>query len=694
MKRKAKVLPLMILPLALSGCTFNHLIIQYRINEITISDLRTAYAVDDTFATDSELTITAKYNNGELKEYTLSEVDEYRLTYVKDGSNVEQDINSKFTVAAEYNFYVKIEGIKSNTLTFEVLEHHVFVESLNITGEGEIQNKTSTTLSLAVEPENYTTAIEYEFNDPYLAQITKTQNGLEIYALKAGQLVITASSYTNETEKISTTFELNITPLLEVVKMDETYKDYSKNTAYGDSYSVCPSVGDAKLLVIPVWFTDSSSIITKSRDHVRDDIRKAYFGSPEETGWHSVASYYNAESHGRLNLSGTISDWYECGISYKLAGRKGYSTSNLVNNAVKWYFNNNRDDRRANYDSDNDGFLDGVMLIYAAPDYSQSDFYSYDNLWAYCSWMNGTEVDGIKPCVYFWASYDFMYSKPRSQIITGNYYGSGDNSHCSVDAHTFIHEMGHVFGLDDYYDYSGQYNPAGGFSMQDYNVGGHDPYSAMALGWADAIVPESSRTITISEFQLSHDLILLTPSFNDYNSPYDEYLLLELYSPSGLNNFDSKYKYNSNYPQGPRVPGIRLWHVDARLAAYKAGSVSLSNYATVYQGNVATAMSNTYFKSESDKSFGYISKLGAEYADYNLLQLIRNNRLTNYYPNTTFIKSHMFLAGDSFDMNTFSKQFVNGDKLNNSKSLDWSFRVDKIENVNGVFNATISLTRS
>ena len=694
MIKKTRLLPLLILPLVLSGCTFNHFDIKFRINEVTISDLRTSYAIDDVFGTDSELTITAKYNNGELKEYTLSEVDQARLSYVNEGSTHEMQLSDKFTVAAEYEFYVVIDSIKSNTLKFNVLEHHVFVESMSLEGENSIQSKSSTTLFLKVEPENYTTAIEYEYSDQYLAQFTKTSTGLEIYALKAGELTITASSYKSKTEKISTTFELTITPTNSVVKMEETYKDYSQNTAYGSGYSVCPSLGNPKLLVVPVWFTDSDTIITKSRDHVRDDIRKAYFGTPEETGWNSVASYYNSESHGRLNLSGTITEWYACGISYKIAGKNGYSTATLVNNAVKWYFNNNPSDNRANYDSDNDGYLDGVMLIYAAPDYSQDGFSNYGNLWAYCSWMSGTEVGGIKPCVYFWASYDFMYNKTRSQLITGNYYGNGDNTHCSIDAHTFIHEMGHVFGLDDYYDYSGQYNPAGGFSMQDFNVGGHDPFSVMALGWADAIIPDSTQTIVVSEFQYSHDLILLSPSFNEYNSPYDEYLLLELYSPNGLNKFDSRYKYNSGYPMGPRVPGIRLWHVDARLAIYRNGGVSFADYASVHQGNVLTAMSNTYFKNDSHSSTGYISKLGKEYADYNLLQMIRNNKTATYYPTTVLSRSDLFLAGSSFDMSMYNRQFVNGNKLNSSNDLGWSFSVDKIESVNGIYNATITVTKS
>ena len=56
-----------------------------------------------------------------------------------------------------------------------------------------------------------------------------------------------------------------------------------------------------------------------------------------------------------------------------------------------------------------------------------------------------------------------------------------------------------------------QKNPSGCFSMQDYNVGGHDPYSMMALGWVKPYIPTDSCEIKIKPFQTNHDLILLTP---------------------------------------------------------------------------------------------------------------------------------------------------------------------------------------
>ncbi|MFA7032175.1 MAG: immune inhibitor A domain-containing protein, partial [Bacilli bacterium] len=445
----------------------------------------------------------------------------------------------------------------------------------------------------------------------------------------------------------------------------------------------------------PIWFTNSNTYITSltKKANVLSDIQAAYFGTTSQTGWNSVETFYDTESKSALSLEGTVSDWYECGqssTSYYSDSTGGDNTISLVQTASDWYFANHTSESRTDYDRDGNGYLDGVMLIYGAPDYRELADDNASNLWAYCFWIQ----DGIYPSstnpgpnVFFWASYDFMYSATTALLRAGSSYGGGDTSHCSIDAHTYIHEMGHVFGLDDYYDYSGQYSPAAGFSMQDYNVGGHDPFSVMALGWASPYIPTESCSITINDFQSSHDLILLTPNWNSYNSPFDEYLLLELYTPTGLNEFDSDYSYSGGYPQGPSVPGIRLWHIDARLTAYLSGGWSTTLTSNTMGSYIYTAMSNTYYTEESSS---YASVLGQSYGDYNLLQLIRNSTSTNYYPTANLTSSNLFKAGSSFSMSTFYRQFVGGENLNSGASLGWSFTVESCS----LSSATISLTRA
>lgn len=97
-------------------------------------------------------------------------------------------------------------------------------------------------------------------------------------------------------------------------------------------------------------------------------------------------------------------------------------------------------------------------------------------------------------------------------------------------------------------------------------------------------------------------------------------------------------------------------------------------------------MSNTYYSSEVAD---YISPLGSNYANYNLLQLIRNNSSEDYTPTADFSASNLFTNGQSFSMSNVAGQFVNSGKLNSNINLGWTFSV--VINGSGT-NATATIT--
>lgn len=477
-------------------------------------------------------------------------------------------------------------------------------------------------------------------------------------------------------------------------KASYNYKHY---TTYASApISSAPCVGAANILVIPVWFTDSGNYIASSnKENVRSDIQAAYFGTNEQTGWRSVKTFYEEESHGALTFTGTVSEWYSCGQSSDYYATSSSRTSSLVTTASNWYFTNHSSDSRTNYDKDSDGYIDSVMLIYGAPDYGSLNDESRDNLWAYCFWIQDQSVKNVSSPganVFFWASYDFMYSSSKAYQRTGkSNYGGGDTKYCSLDTHTYIHEMGHVFGLEDYYDYSRQYNPAAGFSMQDNNVGSHDPFSSYALGWGKAYIPTETTTINLKPFQDTGEMILLSPNPDSNNSPFAEYLLLEYYTPTGLNKFDSDHQYNEGYqyPKGPNIRGIRVWHVDARLAKYSYGSYALTSNPPSNYNRVTMAMSNTYQGGNLGSSTDYLSPLGSSYYNMNILQLIRNDNSATYKPTQNFKSTDVYRSGSSFTMNQVKNQFVKTGKLNSNVDLGFSFTVNALDE----YSATITVTK-
>ena len=546
-------------------------------------------------------------------------------------------------------------------------------------------------LTVTTAPSNATES-GITFQSEHEGIATVDDNGV-VTGVKAGTskiIVYGAESNKMLTSKILTVthsnpdiplIHIDVENTIEKTEIKSTYKDYSKYSVYGDM-DYCPTVGTANVLVIPIWFSDSDEFIAESnKEMVRKDIEKAYFGFNSDVGWRSVKTYYEEESNGLLHLNGTVSKLYELESSYTNFKSNTYSTISLVSTATDWFFSlpENASLSHSDFDADNNGYLDGVMLIYAAPDYSQLWDLSSDNLWAYCYWTGSQpDLSSPNPNAFFWASYDFMYSRGDYALYrTGkSLYGSGDTTLVSVDTHTFIHEMGHVFGLDDYYDYSGQYNPAGGFSMQDQNVGGHDPFSLMAYGWVKPYVVSDTAEVVIESFQKSKDLILLTPEWNDYDSPFDEYILLELFTPTGVNQFDCEHKYRGS-TRGPLVTAIRMWHIDARLVCYLEDDEFITTNP-IQNGSygVITAFTNTYYSSDNPETNNRISVLGRRYANHNILQLIRNNTSETYTPTSFLNERNMFKTG-KYNLRDYADQFVRGNnwEFNNEQSLDWTIDI-------------------
>lgn len=106
----------------------------------------------------------------------------------------------------------------------------------------------------------------------------------------------------------------------------------------------------------------------------------------------------------------------------------------------------------------------------------------YDNesqlAWAFTT-ANGRSQENLKYKVgtFSWGSYFFMTEGNYQSLLTG----------FLPDAHTYIHETGHILGLEDYYSYANSKEnpeyPVGGLDMMDYNIGDHMAFSKYLLNW-------------------------------------------------------------------------------------------------------------------------------------------------------------------------------------------------------------------
>lgn len=353
-----------------------------------------------------------------------------------------------------------------------------------------------------------------------------------------------------------------------------------------------PSVGKPKLIVVPVAFSNVSfkavcdaSTEDEANATCREVIRKAFFGEDGSTEWESLKSYYYKSSYGKLDIQGEVSPVYTYPMTTD-AFETGYkdksqSAATVVTAASNWL----RDSQGYNldeYDLDDDGYIDGIELVYvtdkkpASSGGSDSDTSSL--WWNYTNYTGASKGTKANPSAYryFWSLYTY--------IQTGYYKDP------NIDAHTLVHETGHLMGLNDYYSYDKTEGPAGCVDMMDMNVGDHNAYSKMAYGWIGPKVVDGSSSnfeITLNSYTDTGDFILLRNTSDDKwnGTPWDEYLILEYYTPTGVNKVDS-----TGYPEWSEQvsssgsasmghggtyekSGLQVFHVDSRLAA-KFGTVN------------------------------------------------------------------------------------------------------------------------
>ena len=450
--------------------------------------------------------------------------------------------------------------------------------------------------------------------------------------------------------------------------LDYNYMDLLNNTPWTeDNGRYMPNSGSIKSLVIPVWFANSSSMIS-DRDMVREKLNIAFNGAHQENGWNSVKTYYYELSNHTLNYNATIANWYEVGQPFSYYDDNSTNKKQLVLNAVDWYFTNNPSDSRSSYDSDHNGVYDSICILYGSNE-SDTGMVRFEN------YSNATDSDhpGVK--YHMWATV---------------FEALDDTNHSDADSHVFIHETGHMLGLMDYYDYGGDTRPAGGFNMQEHTTGSHEAFSITALGWGKVIVPETDTVIELEDYESSHVAILLSNHPEGANSPFDEYMLLELFAPTGTKKFDATYKWKGFYSRGPQEPGIRLWHVDARLTQFGSSGYSTNLVTDPTLGRVTEAFTNT------STGTNHGSKLGEEYNKYSILFNVRNNAPTeDYYGNEIKVinETHLFRTGDSFAWGDCVNQFTNGSKMNDGSTFNWTFSVDSINTIDGKAVATINITR-
>lgn len=458
------------------------------------------------------------------------------------------------------------------------------------------------------------------------------------------------------------------------VVITETLHSLEEKTLF--EYQRFPSTGENNLLVIPVilpgyeW-VDIDGDEKDDLEKIREDIEDAFFGT-ENNYYKSVSDFYKESSYNKLNIKGEVTPWFSViddgNFNFTNAAQIDLDeTQEIAKEAVAWAQNVQGIDL-TKYDNDKDGCIDGVWLIYSAPNYTkggpQTDGANY---WAYTSYIqDGSAPNLNKPIIslFGWASYDFMYNGISSK----------------ADAHTYIHEMGHFLGLNDYYTDSLMYSPIGRIDMMDMNVIDHNSYSKMLLGWTKPYIVTGNAKINLSSMHNENNFIVIpgdnTVIKNNEFDPFSEYILIEYYTAEGLNKIDSETK-STAAPLAPSKDGIRIYHVDNRK--FEANVIDPYNmYLTNYDPETFSADSKIVTPITNNRNYdqyNYYFGLDGEFNLYDEIRLIEASNVDTfswggYQTNDTY-----FQDGDVFSMEKYGYNFFLNDGLNNGDSFSYSVHV-------------------
>ena len=402
----------------------------------------------------------------------------------------------------------------------------------------------------------------------------------------------------------------------------ENVKDVTDQGYYIDG---CPTTGSPAVLVIPVEFSD---ITASSRNMSISDIEKALTG---DSDYYNLYDYYYISSGGQLTLDITIleswfrpsktSSYYE-NATIDYYGDEMNGGDMLILDEALDYLDDLMD--LSKFDSDNNYIIDSIILVTTLA-VGDDDFH-----WAYRYWNVYTdedgyffEYDGVSANDYIWMSCEFFY---ESTDASGNVTYT-DRS--VSNPYTAIHEVGHVLGLDDYYDTSAAANdPMEGLDMMDAMTGDHNPFSKINLGWiTTSRLVTDSVTLTLEKFEKNGDTIIIANNFDPTLGAYQEYYIICYYTNTGLNAGDDYGFFLRD--------GIVVYHINASL------------YSENYDGEIYYDIANN----NTDPSDEY----GTE---DNLIELVK-----------CVADTYTYVAGDKLPTVTDD----NGNKLS------FSFTVDSID---------------
>ena len=429
-------------------------------------------------------------------------------------------------------------------------------------------------------------------------------------------------------------------------------------------YAYPEAIGTLNTLVVPIGWQDEPEHADEDEyarfraelGRVMDETGKVTDYSLDHTKEQrfSLSEYYDIASYGKLTVQSFMTDWYRA--PYDFAEMRDRAPSRtFTDELLAWLYATYPDMDFGQFDQDGNGYFDAVILLNA-----------------------GSMGDGLQ-IISFGGGFTNMYT------YTGEYAGTPDRPtfNCFVnmnaqlfETNTLIHEFAHNLGLIDYYDvtYSG-IDAVGRFDMQSANYGDWNVYSKYAVGWLEpktvtGLGKGESTEITIGASALTGDAIVIRGAESNDDTPFDEYIMIDLFADAGVNVCDTE---RDGFALDGAV-GVRIYHINAKM---EKRELTVEGKDEVYPiGTAHTANNNT-----GDGKF-----------NVELIQAGGDNTFTDLDNlRTNLTEEDLFKAGDSFTVESYGEFFDDG-KLDDGTAFGYKIEIVSVTKGESP-TATVRITR-
>ena len=402
---------------------------------------------------------------------------------------------------------------------------------------------------------------------------------------------------------------------------------------------------------------------------------------------------------------------------------EGTIANEILLNAVEWAKTAYNLDLK-DYDKNNDGAIDAVYLIYDEFDVetqveyelSNYSYYDEDNLNQSLKNITFQTLEGNPnpqsepiPVSFSRISFASLY-KGYAKLDNLGYPVFDDLLDNKLSTQQLIHEQGHLFGLEDYSsETDSNYHPIGKHSMMDMKTCDLDSHSKMLLGWVTPYVVYGTSEILLPKANFSDNCVIVIPSnfekisdeieiaikndkiheFHYEFNPFSEYLMIDLYTPDGLNYEDAFGTKLNNYPEAPTGSGVRIYHVDNRI--FKATAISSDlgvsfNYVDGYEWNEKELSRNQVIMTPitNSRTENSVFQLPQNFDYFDRIRLIESTQINTFSEGgwvdySTFFKKN----SNPFEIENFGYRFFNANySFNNGNSLPFKISVETLKEVN------------